>query len=89
MPRDVLLHGALLEGTGTQMDKPFPGIVRPDSRGSLTLRSADTTAPPVIDPRHLSEEADVQGLVRGIEVCREIGATRAFKPWTTGEVAAA
>ncbi len=22
MPRDVVLHGALLEGTGTQMDKP-------------------------------------------------------------------
>jgi len=23
MPRDVVLHGALLEGTGTQMDKPL------------------------------------------------------------------
>ncbi len=26
MPRDVVLHGALLEGTGTQMDKPLEGI---------------------------------------------------------------
>jgi len=25
MPRDVVLHGALLEGTGTQMDKPLGG----------------------------------------------------------------
>jgi len=23
MPRDVVLHGALLEGTGTQMEKPL------------------------------------------------------------------
>jgi len=27
MPRDVVLHGALLEGTGTQMDKPLEQIV--------------------------------------------------------------
>jgi len=26
MPRDVVLHGALLEGTGTQMDKPLTGL---------------------------------------------------------------
>lgn len=65
----------------------IPGIVRPESRGSLTLRSADPSVPPLIDPRHLAEEADVQGLVRGIEICREIGATRALRPWTTGEVA--
>ncbi len=34
MPRDVVLHGALLEGTGTQMDKP-PGLFRyePSGRG--------------------------------------------------------
>jgi len=28
MPRDVVLHGALLEGTGTQMDKPLPVFAR-------------------------------------------------------------
>jgi len=28
MPRDVVLHGALLEGTGTQMDKPYPRFKR-------------------------------------------------------------
>ncbi len=27
MPRDVVLHGALLEGTGTQMDKPLMRFV--------------------------------------------------------------
>jgi len=30
MPRYVVLHGALLEPTGTQMDKPLPKY-RPDS----------------------------------------------------------
>jgi len=28
MPRDVVLHGALLEGTGTQMDKPLFRLAR-------------------------------------------------------------
>ncbi len=41
MPRDVVLHGALLEGTGTQMDKPprrfHGGVV---CGGVGTLKSA-------------------------------------------------
>ncbi len=36
MPRDVVLHGALLEGTGTQMDKPLPEM--PSGRRALASR---------------------------------------------------
>ncbi len=32
MPRDVVLHGALLEGTGTQMDKPLQENARARNR---------------------------------------------------------
>ena len=64
----------------------IPGIVRPESRGFVRLRSADPSVPPLIDPRHLAEPADLAGLIRGIEISRAIGATRAFAPWTKGEV---
>jgi len=63
-----------------------PGIVRPQSRGSIVLKSSDPFEHPLIDPQYLSEEADVQALVRGIEISREIGASRAFRAWTLGEI---
>ena len=49
-------------------------------------RPIPPAAAPVIDPRHLSEDADLQCLLRGIEISRELGRTRAFGPWTNGEV---
>jgi len=63
----------------------IPGIVRPESRGTIKLRSVDPDVPPLIDPRHLAEEADMRGLLRGIEISREIAAAPAFSGWTTGE----
>jgi choline dehydrogenase len=64
----------------------IPGIVRPESRGLVTVVSPDPSVLPIIDPRHLSEEADMRGLLRGIEISREIGNARAFAPWAAGEV---
>lgn len=64
----------------------IPGIVRPESRGWLRLASASPLDPPIINPRYLSVEADVIGLLRGIEMCREIGMANAFKPWRVAEV---
>jgi choline dehydrogenase len=65
----------------------IPGLVRPQSRGSITLRSSDPSVSPLIDPRYLSETADVDDFVSGIQISREIGKTKAFSPWTTGEAA--
>jgi choline dehydrogenase-like flavoprotein len=65
----------------------IPGITRPKSRGSVRLASGDPLAPPVIDPRHLAEEQDVRGLLRGIELAREIAAADALSPWRKREVA--
>jgi choline dehydrogenase len=55
-----------------------PGLVRPASRGSLRLSSAEPSAPPLIDMNYLGHEADVEALRVGVELCREIGASRAF-----------
>ena len=49
-----------------------PTLVRPKSRGRLTLRSADPTVHPAIDPAALAEQADVDVLVAGLRLAREI-----------------
>jgi choline dehydrogenase len=43
---------------------------RPESRGSVTLASADPTAAPRIAPRYLATEADRACVVRGIRLAR-------------------
>ena len=47
-------------------------LLRPRSRGSLTLASADPFAPPRIDPNFLADPDDVRRLVRGFLVMRGI-----------------
>ena len=47
-------------------------LLRPRSRGTLTLASADPLAAPRIDPNFLADADDVQRLVRGFRLMREI-----------------
>lgn len=56
-----------------------PSVVRPASRGRVTLSSADPDTPPAIDMNYLAEEADVKALLFGIDLCREMGASDAFE----------
>lgn len=62
-----------------------PGIVRPRSRGTLRLASADPAAAPLVDPNILAEEYDLEALVDAIILCREIGQQDAFAPFRMGE----
>jgi choline dehydrogenase len=62
------------------------GLVRPASRGSVTLVSADPVVPPAIDMNYLAQDADVKALSRAIELCRELGASLAFRPFRKREV---
>jgi choline dehydrogenase len=64
----------------------IPGIVRPRSRGTLSLASGDPADPPLLDPNYLAAEADLRGLVRGIEMAREIGMAPALDAWRQREV---
>ncbi|MFI6900492.1 GMC family oxidoreductase [Nonomuraea sp. NPDC050394] len=50
------------------------GIIRPESRGTLRLTSADPGAPLLADPAYLREEADRRCMRAAVELCREIGA---------------
>jgi choline dehydrogenase-like flavoprotein len=47
-------------------------LLRPKSRGSVTLKSADPFAAPAIDPNFLAEPDDLARLVRGFKAMRHI-----------------
>lgn len=64
----------------------IPGIVHPRSRGSITLASDDPATPALIDPHYLEDGADLHGLLRGIEMAREIGMAPALDGWRRREV---
>ncbi|HFE45633.1 MAG TPA: GMC family oxidoreductase [Nannocystis exedens] len=45
---------------------------RPQSRGSLRLVSADPLAPACIDPAYLTESADLEAMIKGVEFARRM-----------------
>lgn len=47
-------------------------VLRPASRGSVTLASADPLAAPAIDPNYLSEDSDLETLIKGAKMSRDI-----------------
>ena len=46
--------------------------LRPKSRGEVTLRSADPTAPAIVDPNFLAEPEDVECSAEGVKISCEI-----------------
>ncbi len=50
-------------------------LLRPWSTGTLTLRSSDPEAPPLVDPNYLSDPRDLRYLVDGLRVARELAGT--------------
>ncbi len=60
---------APLEGHGLSIN---PCFLRPRSRGSVRLRSADPMAPILFDAGALSHQDDVDTLVRGLKLARRI-----------------
>jgi choline dehydrogenase len=71
---------------------PFSGFtatvcqLRPESRGSLKIRSADPAAPPEIRINYLATETDRAAFIDGIRILRNILAAPAMKPYTVNEV---
>jgi choline dehydrogenase-like flavoprotein len=53
-------------------------ILRPKSRGHVRLGSPDMRDAPVIDPRFLSEESDMDTMVAGVRIMRRIFAQSAL-----------
>ncbi|MBC5763246.1 GMC family oxidoreductase [Ramlibacter albus] len=62
-------------------------LLRPKSRGSLKLASADPLAAPLIDPNFLAERDDVDRMVRGFKLMRGILNQPALADWRGRELA--
>ena len=61
-------------------------LLRPKSRGAVTLASADPTAAPLIDPNFLGEVEDLEAMVAGFKLTRRIMEAPALKSQATGEM---
>ena len=62
------------------------GLVRPASRGEITLTGPSPEDPLRIDLGALSEQADVDALVSSVRQCREIGRSEALAGWEPKEL---
>ncbi|MEZ6057884.1 MAG: GMC family oxidoreductase N-terminal domain-containing protein [Planctomycetaceae bacterium] len=63
-----------------------PSVVRPASRGTVKLASANPDDAPLIDVNFLSRDADVNAMLAAVELCREIGASESFREFRAREV---
>ena len=57
----------------------FASIVKPRSRGTVRLTSADPFAPLAVDPNYLAERADVDAFVTAVELGLAIGNGKGFE----------
>lgn len=62
------------------------GIVRPLSRGEITLSGPESADPIQINLGALQEQSDVDSLVASVRQCRELGRTQALTEWGPEEV---
>jgi choline dehydrogenase len=63
-----------------------PTLLRPRSRGWISLRSPDPMEPPVIQPNYLADAADLHLLIDGIRLARRIAQAKAFDSYRGAEV---
>jgi len=61
-------------------------LLRPASRGRVSLAAPDPMALPLIDPGYLSDARDLDGLVQGFKLARRILAAPAFDPFRGEEL---
>jgi len=58
----------------------------PRSRGTVRLTAAGPGAPPAIDPNYYSDPHDLELMVAGVRIAREIGRASALASWRGFEV---
>src|SRR5262249_16351769 len=80
---------------GTDEVRPDQGysiraaLLRPQSRGSIAITSADPDAPLLIDPKYFSAAADLTTLCAAVEHCRAIGSSAGTANWRKREIGTA
>src|SRR4051812_4617767 len=61
-------------------------VVKPDSRGTLTLRSRDPREQPEIDCNFLAEDRDARRMLEGVKLARKIGRNPALAQFLELEI---
>ncbi|HUN45536.1 MAG TPA: GMC oxidoreductase, partial [Stellaceae bacterium] len=70
---------------------PFPGMtasicqLRPESRGTVRIKSTDAAEAPEIRPNYLSTETDKRTMVEGLKLLRRITGAPALEPYIEAE----
>ncbi len=62
-------------------------LLRPESRGSIGLKSTDPFAPAKIQPNYLAAENDLIAMREGVKIVRNVVAQKAFDPYRGPELA--
>lgn len=90
---DIQFHLGLGSGIEAGVEKlNNPGVtlnsayLRPRSRGTVRLASADPAAMPLIDPNYLSDPHDREMSIKGLRLAREIMHQNALKRFVMREV---
>ncbi len=73
---------AKLKNAGVTLNSAF---LRPRSRGTVTLASADPSAAPQIDPNYLADPYDKAMSLQGLRLARAIMQQKALKPFVLAE----
>lgn len=78
---DLMWHSVYLPYLNYDTFSLFPVLLRPKSRGTIRLRSANPLHPPLIDPNYLSDERDVLSLVEAMKICIAVGLSPAYRKY--------
>ena len=81
--RKLLVRGRKVARPGVQIDI---NLERPRSLGSVRLASAKPQDHPLIDPNYFSDPQDLDELLRGVKVMREVMAQPQIAQYVTGEL---
>jgi choline dehydrogenase len=90
---DLQLHfiaGLMFDHTRKKADRhgfmAHVCYLRPQSRGYISLRSADPLVPPLIQPNYLEAAQDMWALREGVKLTREVFAQQAFDSYRGPEL---
>jgi choline dehydrogenase len=93
---DVQVHFIIFSAdTAGAALHPFPGFIasvcqlRPESRGTVHIKSADPRVPPAIEPRYITARSDRDTLVAGLHLLRRIMRQSAMQRYVAEERAPA
>ncbi|XP_071448474.1 glucose dehydrogenase [FAD, quinone]-like [Hetaerina americana] len=79
--RDKVWESVYRPLVGSETWTILPLLLRPQSRGSIELRSRNPSHHPRIAPNYLSEPKDVATLIEGIKIAVSISNTTAFRKY--------